>query len=121
MKSLEKFNDFIQQLHDQASFHDNSIIVPIIINDEVIGLFLLNTTQIYSSEQLSFLGTLIGQGGLAIENALLYKKLTIKMSKKNKQKLIDKKKRLNEYLKTLPQSTFQQNYITEDIFDHDSD
>ena len=48
-------------------------------------------------------------------------KLTIKMSKKNKQKLIDKKKRLNEYLKTLPQSTFQQNYITEDIFDHDSD
>ncbi len=58
---------------------DNVIVTPIIINDEVIGLLILegqnNSTIILETEK-TFLSTLVGQAGLAIENALLLNELT---------------------------------------------
>ena len=58
---------------------DNVIITPIIINDEVIGLLILEgqdkSSRILETEK-SFLSTLVGQAGLAIENALLLNELT---------------------------------------------
>jgi serine phosphatase RsbU (regulator of sigma subunit)/HAMP domain-containing protein len=66
----------IRKLSNQI---DNIIITPIIINDEVIGILVLEvkdkSTTILETEQ-QFLTTLIGQAGLAIENALLLNELT---------------------------------------------
>lgn len=58
---------------------ENIIFAPIIINNEVIGILVLEgndkSTEILETEK-SFLTTLVGQAGMAIENALLLNELT---------------------------------------------
>jgi serine phosphatase RsbU (regulator of sigma subunit)/HAMP domain-containing protein len=56
-----------------------TLLCPLIIKDNVVGLLTLGPKKDnapYSSEELSFLATLIRQGGFAVESALLYAELT---------------------------------------------
>jgi len=76
---LMPFPDFMAQLANLDQFGITMLLCPVIIKDEILGLFLLNenkSQQPYASGEREFLSTLIGQGGIAIENAMLYEELT---------------------------------------------
>ncbi|MFZ5516164.1 MAG: SpoIIE family protein phosphatase [Candidatus Zhuqueibacterota bacterium] len=76
---LKPFPDFMAQLESLDQFSAHTLICPIIIKDEILGLFLLNennSRQPFDSGERDFLSTLLGQGGMAIENAMLYEELT---------------------------------------------
>ncbi len=58
---------------------NNAVVTPIVINEEVIGIFILSRSKsdrCFSDEEKDFLNTMMGQAGLAIENALLLNELT---------------------------------------------
>jgi serine phosphatase RsbU (regulator of sigma subunit)/HAMP domain-containing protein len=78
LSDLSRFTDF-SQLHQNVKILPNALLLPILVNKEVIGIFLVNPKdehgQFLESDK-NFLVTLVQQGGLAIENALLYEKLT---------------------------------------------
>ncbi len=79
LRQLDHQSSIIQKLKNELAPPDNSLISPIIINEEVIGLFLLiprREAVDFSDGERSFLNTLINQAGLALENALLLNELT---------------------------------------------
>jgi len=76
---LKPYSGLTEQLESLEKFQDNMLLSPIIIKDEIIGLFLLSANKndtVYHSGEKAFLSTLIGQGGMAVENAILYEELT---------------------------------------------
>ncbi|MBN2093172.1 SpoIIE family protein phosphatase [candidate division KSB1 bacterium] len=78
LSDLNAYTDF-SQLHQNIKIFPNALLMPILINEEVIGIFLIDPKdedQQFLESEKNFLVTLIQQGGLAIENALLYEKLT---------------------------------------------
>ena len=80
--SLDRLADHPQardQLRSVLAVDDRALVSPIIVKEELIGLFVLDGRQTkapYSAEEKAFLETLISQGGFAIENALLLEDLT---------------------------------------------
>ncbi|OQX95345.1 hypothetical protein B6I21_05900 [candidate division KSB1 bacterium 4572_119] len=80
--SRDKFTQhtvFINNIEKVTSLEQNSLITPIIINEEVIGIFILKRNDresVFSENEKQFLKTLINQAGMAIENAMLLNELT---------------------------------------------
>lgn len=70
------FPELVRQV--RAIVTANQIIVsPIIVKEQVLGIFILFYHAVeFSATENTFLSTLIGQGGFAIENALLLEDLT---------------------------------------------
>jgi len=68
-----------EQLQSMTWLGTNALIAPIIIKEDVLGIFVLNDKQDhlpYKDGEKNFLGTLINQSALAIESTLLYEELT---------------------------------------------
>ncbi len=79
LADLKSYSKFITSINIVIDSKNNTLIFPIIINEEVIGLFLLNPKNEnvnFTESEILFLNTLIGQAGMAIENALLLNELT---------------------------------------------
>ncbi len=60
---------------DQLSAKEASLIIPLVIKEKIIGLFVLGeklSETIYSEEELELLSTIANQSALALENALVY-------------------------------------------------
>ena len=67
------------QLGKLKKINKNALICPLIIKDKVSGILILSDSKRnkpYSKSEINFLNTLIAQGRVAIENALLYEELT---------------------------------------------
>jgi len=76
---LKKFPEFLNDIEVILGKDTHRLLHPMVFKKKVIGIFLLdgNKTSIsYTSEEQAFLGTLVGQSGFAIENALLLEDLT---------------------------------------------
>ena len=59
--------------------NNNALVCPLIIKNKVLGILILTEStrnKPYSETEINFLNTLIAQGSVAIENALLYEELT---------------------------------------------
>lgn len=79
LNHLEDYPEFIRQLEKAVTICEDTIISPIIIKEEVSGLFLLGgqvNNLLYSEREKDFISTLISQASFALENALLYQELT---------------------------------------------
>jgi len=78
-ETLKKFPEFLNDIEVILGKDTHRLLHPMVFKKKVIGIFLLdgNKTSIsYTSEEQAFLGTLVGQSGFAIENALLLEDLT---------------------------------------------
>lgn len=79
LKAFREFPDFLQYLKNLNLQESPSLICPIKVMDDMVGLLVLNGcfgAEAYSETQTSFLGTLIRQAGFALENILLLERLT---------------------------------------------
>lgn len=79
LSDFHEFPDFQQYLETLNPLEAPTLICPIEVIDEMVGLLVLNGRQgseDYSENQISFLSTLIRQAGFALENILLLEKLT---------------------------------------------
>jgi len=79
LSSFANFPELYDQLSKIKKISDKTLVTPIILKKEVVGIFLLtvnNKNVPYKEGEKNFLSTLIGQGGFAIESALLYEELT---------------------------------------------
>ncbi|HNW60018.1 MAG TPA: SpoIIE family protein phosphatase [bacterium] len=66
-------------LRTRLHLSPEALLAPLLIKEEIRGLFLLDRPQErapYSDEELLLLTTMLSQGAIAIENALLYEELT---------------------------------------------
>jgi len=71
------FPEFAGQVLEIPVTANQIIVSPIIVKEQVLGIFILfYQTAEFSASENTFLSTLIGQGGFAIENALLLEDLT---------------------------------------------
>lgn len=79
VRELQKYPEFYNQSAALPGMTDEALVCPFIIKEKVIGILLLirpaGAFQ-FSAREIKFLNTLIGQGSLALENALLYEELT---------------------------------------------
>jgi len=81
-KQLEFFKEhieFYEQLPNIADMGRKAILAPVLIQNSVQGLFLLDSHPKdipYSEDEKKFLSTLIGQSCFAIENTILLEELT---------------------------------------------
>ena len=76
---LHTYTEFISALQPLPVLDKHSLVCPLMIKQEVVGLLILDgsdSNTAYSEEEKSFLRTLLGQGAFAIESALLYEELT---------------------------------------------
>lgn len=79
VSDLEMYPDLMTQLERVGNLHETMLLTPMILKDEIIGLFLLDGNKLetpYQAGEKTFLSTLIAQGGMAVENAMLYEELT---------------------------------------------
>ena len=79
LSNFSNFPELYDQLTKIKTISDKTLVTPIILKKEVVGIFLLtvnNKNIPYKEGEKNFLSTLIGQGGFAIESALLYEELT---------------------------------------------
>jgi len=79
VKDFQDQPDFLSQLSILDGINNEALICPLIIKDNVPAILLLserNDETPYSDSEIYFLNTLIAQASFAIENALLYQKLT---------------------------------------------
>lgn len=79
LSDVPSFPGLINALNVFKKNRNQTLLCPLIIKDNVVGLLTLGPKKDntpYSSEELSFLATLIRQGGFAVESALLYAELT---------------------------------------------
>ncbi|MBM3258047.1 MAG: GAF domain-containing sensor histidine kinase, partial [Candidatus Nealsonbacteria bacterium] len=75
-KTITEQQNF-SKLHDQMKHVEISICLPLISSKRLIGIIILGgkiSGDAYTKEDLELLNTLSKQAGIAIENALLYKK-----------------------------------------------
>ncbi len=73
------FPEMQKEIEKLTDLDNRGLLVPMIIKDEVLGLFVLGpkkTGSRYSKHEQQFLMTLVRQGGFAIENANLLDDLT---------------------------------------------
>ncbi len=78
-KDFEAHPKLLSLLGKLDAINENALICPLIIKDKVPGILILgesNQNRPYSESEISFLNTLLAQGSVAIENALLYEELT---------------------------------------------
>lgn len=78
-EQLDPESEIFQKITSSIAPPKYSLISPIIINEEVIGLFLLiprTEAAKFSESERFFLNTLINQAAFALENALLLNELT---------------------------------------------
>jgi len=76
LKALPQLWKPLQKISD---LDEKSLVIPIIIQNAVIGFFLLDgkkNNKPYSDDEKQFFHTLVSQGAFAIENGLLIDKLT---------------------------------------------
>jgi len=73
------FPEMQKEIEKLTDLDNRGLLVPMIIKDEVLGLFVLGpkkTGSRYNNQERQFLMTLVRQGGFAIENANLLDDLT---------------------------------------------
>jgi len=78
-KDFEAHPELLSQLGELKSINENALICPLIIKDKVPGILILSESKkdkSYMESEINFLNTLIAQGSVAIENAMLYEELT---------------------------------------------
>ena len=81
VNAFQDFPEFIVQLTALKGINQNALLCPFISKEKILGMLVLNRSNggsAFSDGERKFLNILIGQGGLAIENALLYEELTEK-------------------------------------------
>lgn len=71
----ERF-ELVAQLNRCCAIGKLSFVAPITAKNQLIGILLLEATNVYSDGEKAFLSTLIGQSAFAIQNAFLYQELT---------------------------------------------
>jgi len=79
LKKFSQHHSFVDQLAVIGEPPDEALICPIVIKNKLKGIFLICCSPLggsYSEEEIQFLKTLLYQGSVAIENALLYTELT---------------------------------------------
>lgn len=78
--SMSIYPNFYKRLRSQSDWSDAALVAPMLIQDYCLGLFILEPRKDVSwgQQELTFLATLIAQGVMAIENALLLEELTEK-------------------------------------------
>jgi serine phosphatase RsbU (regulator of sigma subunit)/HAMP domain-containing protein len=79
VQKLETYPEFMRQLVSVLMEDEKRLVCPIVFKKHVIGLFILDgnrNQQPYTDEEKIFLSTLMRQGSLAIENAILLEDLT---------------------------------------------
>jgi len=79
LQEVDAHPELHSQLAKLEQVNNNALICPLIIKDKVLGILILaesKTSKPYSKSEINFLNTLIAQGRVAIENALLYVELT---------------------------------------------
>jgi serine phosphatase RsbU (regulator of sigma subunit)/HAMP domain-containing protein len=77
LDAFQAFPEFTRQILAIPVSANQVIVSPIIVKEQVVGIFILfyKHSEFFATEN-KFLSTLIGQGGFAIENALLLEELT---------------------------------------------
>lgn len=78
-KGFEAYPELLSLVGKLEAINENALICPLIIKDKIPGILILsesNHNKPYSESEISFLNTLLAQGSVAIENALLYAELT---------------------------------------------
>jgi serine phosphatase RsbU (regulator of sigma subunit)/HAMP domain-containing protein len=78
LQDLTKYPALFSRIRTINHFDENALIIPVIIKNEVNGILLLSSKKSnlpYTDREKTFLTTLIGQGGFAIESAYLYEEL----------------------------------------------
>jgi len=78
-KDFEVHSELLSLVGKLEIINENTLVCPLIIKDKVIGILIFsgsNNNRPYSESEINFLNTLIAQGSVAIENALLYEELT---------------------------------------------
>jgi serine phosphatase RsbU (regulator of sigma subunit)/HAMP domain-containing protein len=78
-KDFEVHPELLSQPGELKSINENALICPLIIKDKVPGILILSESKkdkSYMESEINFLNTLIAQGSVAIENAMLYEELT---------------------------------------------
>ncbi len=78
--SLSIYPNFYKHLRSQSDWSDTALVAPMLRQDYCLGLFIFEPPEgvFYDDKELAFLTTLISQGVMAIENALLLEELTEK-------------------------------------------
>lgn len=76
--SLKNHKTFYRQINSLFSLPDRALITPMKMHSDCLGLFILepDSDDIITANEQAFLMTLITQGVMAIENALLLEELT---------------------------------------------
>ncbi len=95
-----------KRLHDHMQHIEASICLPLMSNNKLIGIIVLgskNSGDAYTKEDLELLTTLSFQAGIAVDNAILYKK--VQDFNKNLKQRVDEQtaeiQRKNVYLEDL--------------------
>jgi serine phosphatase RsbU (regulator of sigma subunit)/HAMP domain-containing protein len=79
LRDFEAHPELLSLFDKLETITKNALICPLISKDKVPGILILgesNQNKPYSAGEISFLNTLLAQGSVAIENALLYEELT---------------------------------------------
>lgn len=78
--SLSVYSTFYQDIRSRFDLSDSTLITPMLMQSDCLGLFILepNEGDLYDQNERAFLTTLISQGVMAIENALLLEDLAEK-------------------------------------------
>jgi len=78
LKYINRYHNFYHYLHSELGCSDASLIAPMHIQNECLGVFILEPPEgkVYDLNERAFLNTLVIQGVMAIENAMLLEELT---------------------------------------------
>lgn len=77
LNAFTLFPEFSRKIRSVPVSTNQIVVTPIIVKEQVVGIFVLFYQDAeFLTTDYTFLSTLIGQGGFAIENALLMQELT---------------------------------------------
>lgn len=80
LASLAAFPEFFEEIKNKFSLSEQALLVPMHSKADCLGLFILQAGEdrSFDAHQRTFLATLVAQGVMAVENALLLGELTEK-------------------------------------------
>jgi serine phosphatase RsbU (regulator of sigma subunit)/HAMP domain-containing protein len=105
LTALAEEAGFLAPLRELHGVRDEGLITPLVVKDTLRGLFLIccpQNSSRYAPEEMQLLDTLLSQGNIAIENALLYEELT---EQERLKKELEIARRVQ--LSLLPQTTLE--------------
>lgn len=71
LAELNALDRFYPVMKSRFQLHDSAVLAPMLMQDACLGIFVLQRRTVFDANEKYFLHTLIQQGVLAIENALL--------------------------------------------------